>query len=280
MHTPVLLEEAIKALEVSEGKKYIDATFGEGGHSRRILDGGGEVLGIEWDDEKFKVQSSCLAGRQAKFKVFRNLKLVLGNFRDVEKIAKRNNFYPVDGVLFDLGLSMEQIEKSGRGFSYKKTNEPLDMRISRELDRTAADIVNSLSARQLYEIFASNSEEISSWAIAQAIVSARGLTKIETVGDLVTIIGGNESILRRIFQALRIEVNREFDNLEKGLRGAVRILKEKGRVVVITFHPLEDRIVKQFVVNNKLMSLTRKPIVAKNGKSFERSAKMRVFTTC
>lgn len=271
MHTPVLLQEAVNALEVERGGRYIDATFGEGGHSREILKLGGKVLGIEWDNERFKIQ--CL-----RFKDFKNLKLVRGNFRDIEKIAKKNNFFPVDGVLFDLGLSMEQIGKSGRGFSYKKENEPLDMRISETLKTTAADIVNSYSAGQLYEVFASNSEEINSWSIAKAIVSASSLKKIKTVGELVTIIKERESTLRRIFQALRIEVNQEFNNLKKGLREAINILKKEGRVVVIAFHPLEDRIVKQFVVNNKLRFLTRKPIVAKNEKKFERSAKLRIFS--
>jgi len=273
MHTPVLLDEAVKALEVKNGKKYIDATFGEGGHSLGILEKGGKVLGIEWDEDKVKSQKS-------RVKSYKNLKLVWGNFKNIEKIAKENDFYPVDDVLFDLGLSMEQIEKSGRGFSYKRINEPLDMRISQKLDRTAADIINSLSGQELYEVFARNSEEVRSWSIAQAIVGARSLKRIETVGDLVTIIRGNENTLRRIFQALRIEVNQEFDNLKEGLRGVIKILKKEGRVVVITFHPLEDRIVKQFVVNNKLVSLIRKPIMAKNGKRFERSAKMRIFGRC
>jgi len=271
MHTPVLLKEAIAALEVKKGEGYIDATFGEGGHSREILKLGGRVLGIEWDERKFKVQGSRL-------KVFKNLRLVWGNFRDIEKIAKENGFYPVDGVLFDLGLSMEQIEKSGRGFSFKKKSEPLDMRISQTLKKTAADIVNNLSAQELYEIFARNSEEINSWAIAQAIVSARRLKKIVTVGDLLAAVDEKEEVLRRIFQALRIEVNDEFTNLKKGLLGAVNILKKEGRVVVITFHPGEDRLVKQFVRQGQLKFLTVKPVIKKLGRRFERSAKLRVFS--
>jgi 16S rRNA (cytosine1402-N4)-methyltransferase len=277
MHTPVLLKEVIKALNVKEGKKYIDATFGEGGHSREILKLGGRVLGIEWDDDKFEVQGS-------RFKEWKNLKLVLGNFKDIEKIARRNDFFPVDGILFDLGLSMEQIGKSGRGFSYKKKDEPLDMRISQKLNRTAADIVNSLSARKLYEVFARNSEEINSWTIAQAIFNARCLKKIKTVGDLIRVIdslkllGKKESILRRVFQALRIEVNDELENLRQGLKGAAEILGKEGRIVVITFHALEDRIVKQFVQKNNLKFLNKKPVFGKQEKKFERSAKMRVFS--
>lgn len=276
MHTPVLLKDVIEVLAVKKGKKYIDATFGEGGHSKEILKLGGKVLGIEWDEEKLKAES-------LKLKTYKHLKLVWGNFKDIEKIAKANNFYPVDGVLFDLGLSMEQIENSGRGFSYKKLSEPLDMRISRSLTRKAVDIVNSFSAQELYEIFTKNSEEINSWAIAKIIVRSRTLKKIETVGDLVRVIhlsrlrGKKEEILKRVFQALRIEVNNEFESLKKGLEGAVKVLDGSGRVVVITFHSLEDRIVKQFVKKNKLKFITQKPIITRSEKRFERSAKIRVF---
>lgn len=270
MHTPVFKDEAVKALAVDKNKKYIDATFGEGGHSKEILKLGGKVLGIEWDEEKLKVKSE-------KFKVYKNLKLVWGNFADIEKIAKEYDSVPVDGVLFDLGLSMEQLARSKRGFSFKNKDEPLDMRISNSLENTASDIINSSSPRQLYEIFASNSEEINSWAIAQAIFRARLVKKIELVGDLVEIVGPQESVLRRIFQALRIAVNNEFDNLKEGLNGALKILQKQGRIVIITFHSLEDRIVKKFVKGHQLRLLTKKPITKATKKTFEYSAKMRVI---
>lgn len=275
MHRSVFLEEAIRALEVKEGKRYIDATLGGGGHTSKILKLGGKVLAIEWDDERFK---------SSKFRGFKNFRLVLGNFKEIEKIAKTNNFYPVDGVLFDLGLSMEQLDSSGRGFSFKKENEPLDMRISRKLKWTAADFVNSLSAKKLYEVFARYSEEINSWPIAQAIVNARRLKEIKTVGDLRRVIdslelkGKKESILRRIFQALRIKVNDELENLKQGLEGAVKILNKNGRIVVISFHSLEDRIIKQFIQKNNLKILNKKVAIKRQREKFERTAQMRVFS--
>lgn len=275
MHRSVFLEEAIRALEVKEGKRYIDATLGGGGHTSKILKLGGKVLAIEWDDERFK---------SSKFRGFKNFRLVLGNFEEIEKIAKTNNFYPVDGVLFDLGLSMEQLDSSGRGFSFKKENEPLDMRISRKLKWTAADFVNSLSAKKLYEVFARYSEEINSWPIAQAIVNARRLKEIKTVGDLRRVIdslelkGKKESILRRIFQALRIKVNDELENLKQGLEGAVKILNKNGRIVVISFHSLEDRIIKQFIQKNNLKILNKKVAIKRQREKFERTAQMRVFS--
>lgn len=277
MHTPVFLNEVISALDVKEGKKYIDATFGEGGHSREILKKGGEVLGIDWDKEKIKNQ-------KLKIKNVENLKLVCGNFRDIEKIAKENNFFSVDGVLFDLGLSMEQLKNSGRGFSFKNKDEPLDMRISQGVTKTAAEVVNSYSAQELYEVFTKYSEEINSWAIAQAIVRARRLKRIESVGDLVEIINkitlkkrNRESVLRRVFQSLRIAVNDEFDNLIKGLEGSLNLIKKEGVIVVITFHSLEDRRVKNFIKEKGLKIKIEKTKIKREPDKFERSARLRVF---
>lgn len=276
MHQPVFLSEVINFLEVKREGKYIDATFGEGGHSWAILKKGGKVLAIEWDEWQFKIQKE-------KTKKWPNFKLVWGNFKDIEKIAKKNLFYPVDGILFDLGLSMSQIEDSKRGFSYKKLTEPLDMRISQKIKIKAADIVNSYSVEKLYEIFAKNSEEIYSWTIANAIFCAAKIKPIKKVADLVKIINSlnlkeKEKIYRRIFQALRIEVNQEEKNLKEGLRGALKIVKPKGKIVVITFHPTEDRWVKQFIKENKLRLIKVKNVIKKERKIFERSAHLRVFS--
>lgn len=276
MHQPVFLSKVINFLEVKREGKYIDATFGEGGHSWAILKKGGKVLAIEWDEWQFKIQKE-------KTKKWPNFKLVWGNFKDIEKIAKKNLFYPVDGILFDLGLSMSQIEDSKRGFSYKKLTEPLDMRISQKIKIKAADIVNSYSVEKLYEIFAKNSEEIHSWTIANAIFCAAKIKPIKKVADLVKIIDSlnlkeKEKIYRRIFQALRIEVNQEEKNLKEGLRGALKIVKPKGKIVVITFHPTEDRWVKQFIKENKLRLIKVKNVIKKERKIFERSAHLRVFS--
>lgn len=264
MHTPVLLKEAVDALSVRRGGKYIDATYGEGGHSQEIARSGGAVLAIEWDDTKIK-----------------NSKLVWGNFKDIEKIAKENKFAPVDGVLFDLGLSMEQLKDGGRGFSYKKNDEPLDMRINSNLKVKASDIVNSYKLEELYDTLTRNSEEVDSWAIAHAIVKTRRIKKIMTVGEIIDVLkkmGKGESAFRRIFQALRIEVNDEFDNLKKGLKGAKSILNSKGRIVVISFHSLEDRIVKKFIKSENMKLITPAVVRSKSNLKFERSAILRAFS--
>lgn len=279
MHTPVLLKETVDALDVHEGKKYIDATYGEGGHSEIILKKHGMVLGIELDEKQIK-------NKKLKIKNRENLKIVCGNFRDIEKIAKENQFYPVDGILFDLGLSMDQINMGERGFSYKKLYEPLDMRINTELEQTAADIINYSSEEKLYEIFSRNSEEINSRTIAQALFRSCLIKKIKTVGDVISVIfdnqlklkGDSKGIKRRIFQSLRIEVNDEFENIKKGLIGAMHLLSANGRIAVITFHQGEDRIVASLIRHHRLKLMTKKPIVARTGGTFERSAKLRVIS--
>jgi len=277
-HQPVLLTEAISYLEVKKEGFYIDATFGLGGHSKKIIELGGKVLGIEWDESLYQQA-------KIKYRVFlgKNLLLVNENFAQIETIAKKNNFYPVDGVLFDLGVSMEQINKSGRGFSFKKLDEPLDLRISKKLKKSAFYYLNQLSEEELDEVFAKNAEVVNFKAIVDEILIRRNFKPIKTVADLVSIIDkkikqNKEKVCRKIWQGLRILVNNELENLKKGLRGAKNILKKEGRIVVITFHSLEDRLIKRFVVENGFIFLTKKPIVSRSKKKFERSAKLRVFT--
>jgi len=275
MHTPVLLEQVIDALEIKKDGLYVDATFGEGGYSHAILDKEGKVLGIDWDLEQIQNPKS-------EIQKFKNLKLVEGNFADIEKIAKENNFFPVDGVVFDLGLSMRQISQLGRGFSFKKLNEPLDMRMSTDTEITAKYLLNHLSESELFDVFARNSEEINSQKIAHEIIIKRQFRKLEIVGNLINCIDKaigeqDNNAYKRIFQALRIEVNQEFDNLKKGLTGSVKIIKSDGKIAVVTFHSLEDRIVKNFSKTQGIKLLNKKPIMNRLGKSFERSAKLRVL---
>ncbi len=278
MHTPVLLKEVIEHLNIKKGGLYIDATVGEGGYTVEILKLGGRVLAIDLDQEQINNLSKNLESRIQNSE----LRLVQGNFRDIEKIAKEHDFFPLDGIVFDLGLSMRQLAESGKGLSYKNTNEPLDMRLDPNEEKTAADYINTLSVQNLYELFAKNSEEINSRAVADAVVRARTIRKIKTAGDLVRIIDGvlkerNQAVLARIFQALRIEVNNEFENLKKGLEGAMKLIKKEGRILVLTFHSLEDRIIKRFVREHNFQFETKKPITAKQGHIFERSAKLRVI---
>jgi 16S rRNA (cytosine1402-N4)-methyltransferase len=241
MHTPVLLKESIEALNIQEGGRYIDATYGLGGHSQEIAQAGGLVLGLDWDPEN--VQKNIKRGLP------KNVKLIYGNYGNIKDIAQNNNWAPCKGVIFDLGLSMDQIRLSQRGFSYEARAEPLDMRIDTSLEESAADIINSSTREDLYDIFTQNAEEINSRSIAQAIYSTRRMKPVETVGDLldaISKVSRNRSTIARIFQALRIEVNNEFENIRQGLQGAYEILEEGGRIVMITFHSSEDRIVKAY----------------------------------
>lgn len=272
-HHPVLLHEAIEALSIKSGGCYIDATAGEGGHLEEITKRGGKVLAIDWDKKQIE-------NLKSKIKSSESIIFDCGNFSDIEDKAKRNGFYPVDGILFDLGLSMRQIKESNRGFSYNNLDEPLDMRLSGEISTTAAELVNSCSENELYEIFATNSEEINSRTIARAIVRARSLKPILTTGELVEIISQSmksksNKTVARIFQALRMAVNNELDNLKKALEGALKIVKPEGKIAVITFHSIEDRLVKRFITINHLKT---NKIKKRRSFSFERSAKLRVFS--
>jgi len=272
MHTPVLLEQVMEALEIKKDGLYIDATFGEGGYSQAIVNAGGKVLALDLDQTQISNSQLSMNG----------LKLVEGNFGDIESIAKENNFYPVDGVVFDLGLSMRQINQSGRGFSFKRLNEPLDMRMSINTEMTAKYLLNHLSEAELYEVFAKNSEEINSQKIAREIVIRRSFKKLEIVGNLINCIDHaigepDNNVYKRIFQALRIQVNGEFENLKKGLDGARKIIKDEGRIAVVTFHSLEDRIAKKFSKSQGLKLLDKKPIMNRRGRNFEKSAKLRLI---
>lgn len=284
MHTPVLLQHTIDALGIKPGGLYIDCTFGEGGHTKAILGLGGKVLGLDVDKNQIsKIKSSDFAKATPDKQ---NFLLIHGNFKDIEEIAKKNSFYPVDGVLFDLGLSMMQLAEAEKGLSFKKKDEALDMRIDNTREYTAAQVLNDFSEEELYDTFAKYAEELHSEQIASGIVQARVYKKIEKVGDLIKIIdmvatrctqghnNENEKIYARIFQALRIIVNGEINNLKKGLEGATNILKKDGKICVISFHSVEDRVIKLYARQKKLKLLGEFTGV----RSFERSARLRVYT--
>jgi 16S rRNA (cytosine1402-N4)-methyltransferase len=273
MHTPVLLQSIIENLNIKPDGLYIDATFGEGGYTKEILQKGGKVLAIDWDESQVKSQRLKVKSD--------NLILINGNYADIEKIAKKNNFYPVDGIVFDLGLSMRQISESGRGFSFKNLDEPIDMRMSLSSTLRAEEILNLYSEDDLYHIFAKYSEDPNSKKIAQSIIQVRSKQAIKTVGDLVDCIDkANQKkdihTYQRIFQALRVAVNDELNNLKYALRGALKIIKPTGRILVVTFHSIEDRLVKQFIKEKNL--LLQKPIKGSRRLSYERSAKLRIIS--
>lgn len=281
MHTPVFEKEVIESLRIQEGKKYIDCTAGEGGHMFSIAHQGGSVLGIDADEDQISNLELRIKNSELKSRII----LKQGNFAELERIAKENDFFPVDGILVDLGLSMRQLENSGKGFSFKNKEESLDMRLAGE-EKTASDLLMSLNKESLFDLFSRNSEELNSEIIAENIVKFRIGRKIEKVGDLLRAIDygltesnqleRKEKVYTRIFQALRIEVNKEFENLRKVLESSKETLNRGGRLIVITFHSREDRIVKMFAQENKNV-FTHVRLNMRSDRSFERSAHVRVL---
>ncbi|MDA1316927.1 MAG: 16S rRNA (cytosine(1402)-N(4))-methyltransferase RsmH [bacterium] len=273
MHTTVFLQESIQALNIASGKSYIDATYGEGGHTQAIIDKGGTVLAIDADTN------------QVAKGVKRNHTVVAGLFKDISTIASEHNLESVDGVLFDFGLSMEQLSKSGKGFSFKNILEPLDMRLGVE-GQTAAELLNSLQGPELISSIMKYSEDKYATDIVRRILGHRRGKPLRTVGDLKKIIDEvvpeeepRHKVYARIFQAVRILVNDELDQIKEGLQGALEIIKPGGVIVTITFHSLEDRLVKQFGRTHK--ELTMEAIDVERVRplqSFERSAHLRVLT--
>ncbi|OGK62323.1 16S rRNA (cytosine(1402)-N(4))-methyltransferase [Candidatus Roizmanbacteria bacterium RIFOXYB2_FULL_38_10] len=276
MHHPVLLNEVLNLLDIKTGCRYIDATVGEGGHTKAILSMDAKVLGLDRDSSQIERLAKHLHDDD-------NLTLTVANFSEIAKVAKKNGFVEVDGILFDLGLSWDQLGAKGVGLSYRKTQEALDMRLDEEEELTAEQILNTYSEKELYDLFARNSEEIRASDIAKSIVHQRKSRKYKTVRDLNltidTVMGKNAGkTYSRIFQALRIEVNNEFENLKKGLSGAMELISKTGRIAVISFHSLEDRIVKQFIKEHGMKQINKKVVQGNRLLSFEKPAKLRVFS--
>jgi len=269
-HIPVLQKEVLEYFDQKPNENFIDCTIGEGGHTLAILEKNGpkgKVLGIEWDPELYKKLS-----RSDLDRLKARLILVNDNFANLEEIAKSQKFRSVSGILFDLGMSSWHLEESGRGFSFQK-KEPLDMRYNPQNPLTAEKIVNYWSALEIEKILEIHGEERFSKQIAKYIISFREVKPIKTTSQLVEIIkkATPDWYHRRkihpatkTFQALRIAVNDELNNLEKALPKALNILKPGGRIVAISFQSLEDRIIKNFLKEkakeNILKILTKKPI--------------------
>ncbi len=281
-HTPVLLQEVVDNLKIKRGGQYIDATVGGGGHAAAILKLGGKLLGIDCDPEAIKAARKSLAS--ACPTTF--WRLARGNFKNLEQIAAANGFSQVDGILLDLGVSSHQLETAERGFSFN-LNGPLDMRMDPELAVTAADLVNGLNKGELTALFKKFSDEPRAGLIAEAIVKARRQAPIKTGAQLASVVGvrqGNRHPATRVFQALRMAVNDELNNLNQVLPQAVSLLRPGGRLAVISFHSGEDRLVKNFLKDQKiagnLMMINKKPLMATPAETAanprSRSAKLRV----
>ena len=290
-HKSVLLKEVLDSLNVKKGNKYIDATLGGGGHTVGVLKRGGRVLVLDLDQEAIDYVRDNIKHQISNIKFGEQLVLVKGNFKDIEEIAHLNNFDEVSGIIFDLGVSSHQLESAERGFSFQKEG-PLDMRMDKDLSVKALDLVNGLTKGELYELFTKLGEERFSRSISNNIIRARGIKSITTTNELARLIEevyprGFKKInpATKVFQALRIAVNDELNNLRQALPSAMRILEKNGRLVVISFHSLEDRIVKnifnEFEEEKLGVNITKKPVtptaleIEENPRA--RSAKLRIF---
>ncbi|MBE6235928.1 MAG: 16S rRNA (cytosine(1402)-N(4))-methyltransferase RsmH [Bacteroidales bacterium] len=293
-HIPVLLDESVSALISSTSGTYADATFGGGGHSREILSrlsDNGRLIAFDRD-------SDAIANRPDDSR----LTLIRSDFRWIHNhILHQGHKEGIDGILADLGVSSHQFDTAERGFSFRY-EAPLDMRMNQEAEFNAADVVNTYGQEDLERILRLYGEVDNSRRIAQMICKARETARIETTGDLGKAIEcalpkfAEHKFLAKVYQALRIEVNQEMKSLEKFLTGAARSLKQGGRLVVITYHSLEDRMVKNFIKAGNiegevqkdfygnssapLKAVNRKPILPQEneiaGNTRARSAKLRI----
>ena len=246
-HTPVMLSEALRTLAVQPGGRYIDCTLGGGGHSAAILDHsspGGQLLGIDADPKAIESARERLQHYQ------KSVLLVNDNFVNLQSICIKYDFFPVHGILFDLGLSSLQLKGNGRGFSFQH-DAPLDMRFNPGQELTAADIINTSPESELADLIKTYGEEGYSRQIARHVVKERPIkSTLHLVRTIERAVGRRRSKIHpatRTFQALRIVVNRELEHLEAALKQAVNLLGFEGKLVVISYHSLEDRIVKQFM---------------------------------
>ncbi len=282
MHIPVLLEEVLEHLNPQANENFIDCTIGEAGHSLAILERNkpkGKVLGIDWEAENIKKLEED------------RLIPVCGNFANLKNIVRQHNFQPISGILLDLGFSSWHTDESGKGFSFQQ-DEPLIMRYAED-GLTAAEIVNQWPEKEIGDILKEYGEETFARKIAKEIIRQRKIKSIIATTELVETIkkavpGWYQHkrihFATRTFQALRIATNQELENLKEVLPQALEILKPEGKLIIISFHSLEDRIVKNFLrekaKDNILKIITKKPITASieeikfNPRS--RSAKMRV----
>lgn len=293
-HQPVLLQACIDGLNLQPGGTYVDITFGGGGHSREILNQleGGRLFGFDQDADA-RANAQAIGDSRLTF--------VASNFRNIKRYLRLHGVKQVDGILADLGISSHQIDTPERGFS-TRFDADLDMRMNQQADRTARQVVNEYTEAELHRILGMYGEITNARTAAGAIVSARSNRPIKTINELKAALqryaprGKENKFFAQVFQALRIEVNEEMQALEEFLEQVPELLKPGGRLVVMSYHSLEDRPVKNFIAKGKfqgevekdlygnelkpLRSITRKPIeaapdeVARNPRA--RSAKLRI----
>lgn len=289
-HTPALLKETLEFLEVKPQGKYIDATLGGGGHSEEIVKRGGLLLGLDLDPEAIQYASQRL--KKIACPDLPPPKIIQANFSEIAKVAIENGFTEVEGILFDLGVSSHQLETPSRGFSFNQEGI-LDMRMNPQGQQvTAKDLVNGLTEKELAELFWKLGEEKFAKRFARAICQERLKQPIQTTNQLAEIIlrvapkrgrFDRTHPATRVFQALRIAVNDELNSLREALPATLGLLKTGGRLVILSFHSLEDGIVKRFFLEKEkkgvLKILTPKPVGPKKEEIEQnpraRSAKLR-----
>lgn len=288
-HQSVLTKEVLSSLTVVPGEVYLDCTLGGGGHTKGILDFGASVIALDVDHD-------AIANAEKEFGLVERggvwvtkderLKIYKKNFVDLDIVARHAGVTKFSGILFDLGVSSFMLDRPEKGFSFSKIGN-LDMRMDQTLAVTAADLVNGLNEGELYELFSRLGEEFDARSVSRAIVRSRVNKKIETTRELASIVAASKKVnakvdpATKVFMALRIAVNDELNNLKTALPKTIDFLKIGGRLVVISFHSLEDRIVKDFNKSrDDLRVLTPKPITAQEVELAinprARSAKMRV----
>ncbi len=288
-HIPVLVKEVLVLLNIKSGDKIIDATLDGGGHTEAMLNiilPAGKVLGIEQDEKMIKTLEKNILESGEEF--WKNLIIANGNFRNIDAIAVEHNFKNIDAILFDLGMSTWHIKESRRGFSFQELNEPILMNLGNLSEKNAARIINSSTKEELKTIFIKYGELRAPYAtkIAEKILIARKNNPILTVNHFLAATGvKDKKMLARIFQALRIQVNDELNAIEEALEKSFKIIRPNGRIAVISYHSLEDRIIKNFFKlkfqNNEASIVTKKPVIASREEIIKntsaRSAKLRVI---
>ena len=299
-HQPVLQKEAIEYLNIKPGGVYVDATLGGSGHTQAMLKVDSSISVYAFDQDEKAIQNA----KNLQSKYSENLHLIQSNFKDFWTHLALHRVKKIDGILFDLGVSSHQIDQPERGFSFMVDGE-LDMRMNCKQDLTAYDVVNNFTEEQMQDIFWSFGEEREAKRIAKGIIAERKKHFIKTTLELAEIISKNTlghqklKAKARIFQAIRIYINQEMEVLQSALKDSLRVLNPKGRLVVISYHSLEDRIVKHFMREEEknctcpesflrcicdkvstIKVLTKKPILPTESEIKEnkraRSAKMRV----
>ncbi len=268
-HESVMVKEVVESLHVNKSSRIIDATLGTGGHTEAIVKAGGKVLGIEADPKMLDITKKRLKNKQ---------KLVLGNFSDIEQIAKDNNFTEVDGILFDLGVSNLHLKDDARGFSFSNPDQDLDMRLNPDVQGVkASDMLNALDQTQLTQLFEKVLSHNESKRIAGRIMVERPILKVEELINVLKDIPHKEHLNPATLPmlALRIAVNSELDNLDEALPKAIELLKKGGRLLIITFHSGEERVVQKYMNERTKVRIPSYEEINKNIRS--RSAKLYIY---